>query len=323
MTIETMNARSRFVTLTRDFFLSRRYLETDTPALSPTLIPESCLEAFATNFVHPYKAGYPLYLIPSPEIWMKRIIASTGLSAFQLCKSFRNAESLSRIHNPEFTMLEYYTVGANSRDNIALTEELFAALATAETPTIARPPFRRITMAEAFSDLAGLDLDRLGEPEAIIEAAKSKNLLVSGTSTWEEAFNIIFLSLVEPALPTDKPLILDEYPAGIECLAADIPGRPYKERWELYIRGIEIANCFTEMGKPGAVKDYFASQGSKKLTSLVPHRIDPGYPEIFADFPPCSGVAVGFDRLVMVLLGLDDIAEAIAFPFASFSSYGA
>lgn len=323
MNIETMRARSRLVSLTRDFFLSRQYLETDTPALSPTLIPESCLEVFATNFVHPYKAGYPLYLVPSPEIWMKRIIASTGSSVFQLCKSYRNAESLSRIHNPEFTMLEYYTVGANSRDNIALTEELFATLATADTPSIAKPPFRRITMAEAFSDLAGLELGRLGETEAIIEAAKSKNLLVSEAATWEEAFNVIFLSLVEPALPTDKPLILDEYPTGIECLAADIPGKPYKERWELYVRGIEIANCFTEMGKPRAVEAYFASQGSKKLQSLVPHRIDPDYPEIFANFPPCSGVAVGFDRLAMVLLGLGDIDEAIPFPFASFSSYGA
>ena len=323
MKIETMRARSRLVTLTRDFFLSRHYLETDTPALSPTLIPESCLEAFATNFVHPYKAGYPLYLVPSPEIWMKRIIASTGSSVFQLCKSFRNAESLSRIHNPEFTMLEYYTVGANSRDNIALTEELFATLATDETPSTAKPPFRRVTMAEAFSDLAGLDLGRLGETETIIEAARAKELLVNEAASWEEAFNIIFLSLVEPALPIDKPLILDEYPAGIECLAADIPGKPFKERWELYVRGIEIANCFTEMGKPRAVEAYFASQGSKKLQSLVPHRIDPGYPEIFANFPPCSGVAVGFDRLAMVLLGLGDIDEAIPFPFASFSSYGA
>ena len=323
MTIDTMIARSRLVTLTREFFLSRRYLETDTPALSPTLIPESCLEAFATNFVHPFKAGFPLYLIPSPEIWMKRIIASTGRSVFQLCKSFRNAESLSRIHNPEFTMLEYYTIGANSLDNIALTEELFASLATAETPATAKPPFRRITMAEAFFDLAGLDLDSLGEAGTIIEAAKSKNLLVSDTSTWEEAFNTIFLSLVEPALPSDKPLVLDEYPAGIECLAADIPGKPYKERWELYVGGIEIANCFTEMGEPGAVEAYFASQGTKKLTSLVPHRVDPGYPGIFADFPPCSGVAVGFDRLIMVLLGLSDIAEAVTFPFVSFSSFGA
>ena len=322
MTIETMKARSRLVTLTRDFFLSRDYIETDTPTLSPSLIPESCLEAFATDFVHPFKAGFPLYLVPSPEIWMKRIIASTRRSVFQICKSFRNAESVGRMHNPEFTMLEYYTVGATSRDNIGLTEELFGILATPETPASAKPPFRRMTMAEAFSEFAGLDLDSLGETRAIVEAAKSRGLLVDGAAAWEDAFNIIFLSLVEPSLPPDRPLVLDEYPRGIECLAKDIPGKAYKERWELYVRGIEIANCFTELGDPAAVKTYFASQGMRKLTSLVPHRVDSDYPDIFADFPPCSGVAMGFDRLAMVLLGLSGIDEALNFPFADFPSWG-
>lgn len=322
MTIEAMRARSRLVSVTREFFLSRGYLETDTPALSPALIPESCLEAFATEFVHPYRAGFPLYLVPSPEIWMKRIIAATGESVFQLCKSFRNAESLSRIHNPEFTILEYYSVGADSRRSIELTEALFGALAAQETPREARPPFRRMTMAEAFARFARLDLDSLEERGAMIAAARSLGLIVDDAAAWEDAFNIIFLSLVEPSLPADRPLVLDEYPRGIECLAADIPGKPYKERWELYIRGIEIANCFTEMGDPEAVRAYFSSQASKKLASLVPHKIDSEYPEIFADFPPCSGVAIGFDRLVMVLLGMVDIGEAIAFPFSSFGSPG-
>lgn len=320
MTIETMKARSRLVTLTRDFFLSREYLETDTPALSPSLIPESCLEVFATNYVHPYKAGFPLYLIPSPEIWMKRIIAETGRSVFQLCKSFRNAESVGRIHNPEFTMLEYYTVGATSRDNIALTEELFSVLASPSTPGAALPPFRRMTMAEAFAELAGLDLGRLQEREAMVEAARSKGLLANDATSWEDAFNIIFLSLVEPFLPPDKPLVLDEYPRGIECLARDIPGKPYKERWELYVQGIEIANCFAEMGNPAAVAEYFAAQGTRKLNSLVPHRVDAGYPALFKHFPPCSGVAIGFDRLAMVLLGKTDIGEVLKFPFASFEA---
>ncbi|MFZ3110653.1 MAG: amino acid--tRNA ligase-related protein [Rectinemataceae bacterium] len=323
MTIETMRARSRLVSLTRDFFLSKDYIETDTPALSPSLIPESCLEAFATSFVHPYKAGFPLYLVPSPEIWMKRVIASTGRSVFQLCKSFRNAESLSRIHNPEFTMLEYYTIGATSGDNIGLTENLFEILATPETPMASRPPFRRMTMAEAFAEYAGLNLDSLMEREAVMEAARSKDLLVNPKASWEDAFNAIFLTLVEPSLPVDRPLVLDEYPRGIECLAKDIPGRPYKERWELYVGGIEIANCFTEMGNPEAVKSYFASQAMKKTESLVPHRIDPEYSVVFEGFPPCSGVAIGFDRLAMVLLGLDDIGDVIAFPFSDFSSSGA
>jgi len=319
MTIATMKARSRLVTRLRDFFLSREYLETDTPALAPSLIPESCLEVFATSFVHPYKAGFPLYLIPSPEIWMKRIIAQTGKSVFQLCKSFRNAESIGRIHNPEFTMLEYYTVGATSRDNIALTEELFAVLANDSTPKQALPPFRRMTMAEAFSELGGLDLGALQEREAMIAAAKSKGLLVPGATSWEDAFNIIFLSLIEPALPTDRPLVLDEYPKGIECLAKDIPGKPYKERWELYVQGIEIANCFTEMGDSVGVASYFAAQGAKKSNSLVPHRVDSHYPALFRNFPPCSGVAIGFDRLAMVLLGKTDIGEVLTFPFASFA----
>ena len=97
MTIEAMKARSELVTKTREFFLSRDYLETDTPLLAPWLIPESSLEAFATEFKHPFREGMPLYLVPSPELWMKRIIAGVNVNVFQLCKSFRNAESLGRL----------------------------------------------------------------------------------------------------------------------------------------------------------------------------------------------------------------------------------
>ena len=249
---------------------------------------------------------------------MKRLIACTGRSFFQICKAFRNAESIGPIHNPEFTMLEYYTVKADSLFNISLTEELVAALATDSTARAARPPFRRLTMAEAFSDLAGFDLDTLQEPGAMREAALSKGLLVSLEATWEEAFNVVFLSIVEPALPKDRPLVLDEYPAGIECLAKDIPGKPCKERWELYVEGIEVANCFTEMGDRKAVEAYFASQGRRKEQSLVPHRVDETYPGIFEDFPPCSGVAIGFDRLAMVLSGAKRIDEVLNFGFSGF-----
>ncbi|MDD3980749.1 MAG: amino acid--tRNA ligase-related protein [Spirochaetia bacterium] len=318
MTIEAMKTRSGLVTKTREFFLSRDYIETDTPLLAPWLIPESSLEAFATEFKHPFRQDLPLYLLPSPELWMKRIIATHRRNVFQLCKSFRNAESLGRLHNPEFTMLEYYTVGGDSNFSARLTEELFETLLLPESPQEARPPFRRITMAEAFKDCAGLDLDSLMESDAMIEAARSQGLLVNAQASWEEAFNIVFLSIVEPALPMDKPLLLDEYPAGIECLAKDIPGKPYKERWELYVQGIEVANCFTEMAEPRRVASYFSSQAEKKARALVPHAIDMRYPELFRDFPSCSGVAIGFDRLFMVLTGLNDIGRAMNFPFTTF-----
>jgi len=315
MDIPMLQARSRMVTITREFFLSRNYLETDTPALAPSLIPESCLEVFETEYVHPTRGRMPLYLVPSPEIWMKKVIAATGRSVFQLCKSWRNAESVSHIHNPEFTMLEYYGVGLSSADNIHVTEELFAALATDETPLQAQPPFRVMSMKEAWHEFAHADLDALAEPEAMREACRERSLLVPNDAPWEDAFNILFLSIVEPALPQDRPLVLNEYPAGIECLARDIPGTMYKERWELYVSGIEIANCFTEMASPEAVRAYFASQREKKRQALVPHAIDDSYASIFEHFPPCSGVAVGFDRLLMVLLGKRSLAEVMLFPF--------
>jgi len=316
MDIRMMEIRSRLLTITREFFLSRGYLETDTPALAPSLIPESCLEVFATEYVHPIEGRTPLYLIPSPEIWMKKIIAETGRSVFQVCKSWRNAESRSRIHSPEFTMLEYYGLGLSSRDNIHLTEELFSALKTELSPSQALPPFRIMTMKEAWAEFARADLDALQSAEAMREACRQRDLLVSPATSWEDAFNIIFLSLVEPNLPQDRPLVLNEYPAGIECLAKDIPGTMYKERWELYVSGIEIANCFTEMANPSAVRAYFTSQSMKKKDALVPHNVDAEYADIFEHFPPCSGVAVGFDRLLMVLAGKKDIADVQYFPFA-------
>jgi len=310
-----LEARSRMVSLTRQFFLSRGYLETDTPALAPALIPESCLEVFATEYRHPSAPPKTLYLIPSPEIWMKQVIAHTGKSVFQICKSFRNAESVSRIHNPEFTMLEYYGVGLTRKDNISLTEALFDALADSSTPESARPPFRVMTMREAFHAFAKLDLDTCTDAPSMRAACRERGLLCPADASWEDAFNILFLSMVEPALPQDRPLVLDEYPSGIECLAADIPGTAYKERWELYVQGIEIANCFTEMADPEAVQRYFKSQQDRKRNALVPHAVDVRYPELFAHFPPCSGVAVGFDRLVMVLLGKRSIKDVMIFPF--------
>lgn len=318
MDVEVIEARSRLVTATRDFFLSRGYLETDTPALSPSLIPESCLEVFETKFVHPFKSGFPLYLAPSPEVWMKKIIASTGRNVFQLCKTFRNAESIGRIHNPEFTMLEYYTVGATSHDNIALTEDYFRSLTGKGSPACARPPFRRMTMTEAFSEFAGIDLTKMVSSEDMIAAARTRELMVSDDTLWEDAFNIVFLTLVEPFLPDDRPLVLEEYPAQVECLARIIPGTTFRERWELYIRGIEIANCYTEEDNPDSVRRYFESQAAKKAAALVPHAVDMEYATLFEKFPPCSGVAIGFDRLAMVLLGKTDIAEVLSFPFSIF-----
>ena len=136
MDIELLQERARIIRQVRAFFDDRNYLELDTPLLSPDLIPESCLEVFETRRISPAGdrhnvAQSPLWLIPSPEIWMKKIIAKVldenqhPVSVYQICKCFRNGESSGFLHSPEFTMLEYYTMNANYLDSLAITEELF------------------------------------------------------------------------------------------------------------------------------------------------------------------------------------------------------
>ena len=123
--------RSKIFAAIRSFFNERRYLEVDTPLLSPVLIPESCLEVFKTERLFPQgsrRNTEELFLIPSPEIHMKRIIADEQKSIYQICKCFRNGESEGRLHLSEFTMLEYYTVNADYTGSLAVTEALFNAL---------------------------------------------------------------------------------------------------------------------------------------------------------------------------------------------------
>jgi lysyl-tRNA synthetase class 2 len=316
MNIKLSETRSRILSQTRVFFLSRGFLEVDTPILSPALIPESCLEVFRTEFDNPFLGRTELYLAPSPELWMKRIIAETRRNVFQVCKCFRNAETIGRIHNPEFTMLEYYGVGSTSADNIALTEELFASCAGTGTHEYARPPFRRMTMAQAFFEFAGMDLAALQDPSSLAGAARDKGLLLPEGSSWEDSFNIVFLSLVEPRLPGDRPLVLEEYPCQIACLARDLPGGLWKDRWELYVNGVELANCYAEATDVETIRAIFDEEALRKASSRVPHRIDFPLIESCRDLPPCSRVAMGFDRFVMTLAGAASIDEVLPFPFS-------
>ena len=143
-------------------------------------------------------------------------------------------------------------------------------------------------------------------------------LIWRGVETWEELYHRIFLTFVEPALPTESPLILYDYPRKVPCLAKDIPDSPWKERWELYIDGIEIANCFSEETDPDKVERFFELEYAKKSasSSVVPD-IDRDFIEIFrSGYPKSSGVALGIDRLIMALTGQKSIEGVIFFPLS-------
>jgi lysyl-tRNA synthetase class 2 len=370
MDIELLQERARIFRNIRSFFDKRNYLEVDTPLLAPDLIPETCLEVFETTRLAPIgsktREPEPYWLVPSPEIWMKRLIAQHRTSLYQICKCFRNGESTGALHSPEFTMLEYYTMDAGYEDSLKITEELFAFLleerwgrgagsergpqepasAVWEPAAILAPPFLRITMEEAFTRWAGFSLFEAAERGGLGEEARKLGLDPTPDLGTAELYDLIFIHTVEPSLPKDRTVALVDYPAFVPCLAKARADHGAVERWELYVRGIELANCYSEETDPHVVRRYFErEQAIKEKSALVPHRIDRDYWKVFqprddgkvpqprddgnvfqpgeafgfskgktTGFPPCSGVALGLDRLVMALTGRSTIDSVLPFP---------
>ena len=315
MDLELLQERANIIKKIRSFFYERGYLELDTPLLSPDLIPESCLEVFETNRILPNGLLKPFWLIPSPEIWMKKIIARHKVNVFQICKCFRNGESSGFLHSPEFTMLEYYTMNANYMDSLKLTEELMKSLTQRRGG--AESSFGKLTVAEAFQRYAGFDLFKAAEEGRLEAEAQSLGLdPLPGLGT-AALYDLIFIHTIEPHLQYNQPVALLDYPAFVPCLAKHSADGKTVERWELYYNGIELANCFTEETDSQRVKAFFESETAQKdRNALVKHLVDHDYWKLFSNgnFPPCSGVALGLDRLIMALCGRSTIDGVLPFP---------
>jgi lysyl-tRNA synthetase class 2 len=297
-----LRSRARALAESRAFFASRGFIEVDTPLLvrSPGL--DLHLEAIGTS------SGF---LITSPEYQMKRLLAGGMPRIFQLSHVFRRDEQ-GTLHNPEFTMLEWYRAFAGVEDVMADTEQLIAALALAvsgrsELKTQAgvipaTPPFLRMTVAQAFERFAGTS----GE----------KALTLSSDDP--DAYFRLLVEQVEPALARqDQPVFLVDYPIAHASLARPKPGDPRVcERFELYAGGIELCNGFGELTDP--------EEQRARLTRDQKARLDLGrdvYPidERFLEaleegMPPSAGNALGFDRVLALCLGERDIARTMPFP---------
>ncbi|MDR1239286.1 MAG: LysR family transcriptional regulator [Treponema sp.] len=353
MDFELLYERARIFREIRSFFDQQNYLELDTPLLAPNLIPETCLEVFETAYVAPpgskTRSATPYWLVPSPEIWMKKLIAQHRTSVYQICKCFRNGESTGHLHSPEFTMLEYYTMEADYQDSLALTEKLFlrllelcpqgeiypqnggTELRSGQSPGL-HLPFLRLTMEEAFARYAGFDLFKAADQGTLTAEAHKLGLNPPPNMAVPALYDLIFIHTVEPSLPRDRVVALTDYPAFVPCLAKKSGDGRTVERWELYARGVELANCYSEETDPDEIRRYFDREGQEKnRTALVPHKIDDDYWKNFLPkagspshegkaqgFPRCSGVAMGLDRLFMALMGKSSIDSTLPFPMSSF-----
>jgi elongation factor P--(R)-beta-lysine ligase len=324
LSIDVARFRARLLRELRSFFDELGYLEVDTPILAPELIPEAHIEVFATELIGPgydeSLAAAQRFLVPSPEIWMKRLLARGYGDIYYLGKVFRNAEISSRIHHPEFTMLEWYTTGARAADQAERCEELLArlcrALPEAEGAARIGRPVQRMTVAESFARYAGAPSITFGDGRSLREAALRLGLRVGHDESEEDLFQRIFLTFVEPNLPADRPVILCDYPALVPTLATtsdSTDAGTVSERWELYLDGMELANCYTEERDRRRLERFLARETERKRDARVAHPSAESLLE-FAAAPECSGVALGVDRLIMALLGLQDIRGVIFFP---------
>ena len=242
---------------------------------------------------------------------------SCRLSPDQISQCFRNAEQLGSLHNPEFSMLEYYSMGFDEEDSIALTIEMLRETAIKGSEKAIKEEPIIMSVRDAILEYSHFNLDKAQQIEAIREIAKKKGHVLPEGESWDDTFNRIFITDVEPSLPKDSPVILKDYPVQIDCLA-EKKNDFYRARWEMYIDGIEIANCYREETDKRRTREYYEKEYAilkcerEKSDEVIP-AVDYSFCDI--EMRKSSGVAIGLDRLLMVELGKNDIEDVLPFSF--------
>jgi lysyl-tRNA synthetase class 2 len=291
-----LELRARVLQSARTFFGAQGFLEVQTPLLTPELAPEPHIE--------PISAGENGLLITSPELHMKRLLAAGYPRIFQISPVFRKGER-GRLHHPEFTLLEWYRADADYQGLQDDCRKLFERVckAAGRWPgwryqgqwLEAAGEWQSLTVREAFRDFAGWD--------PVMENDQAR-------------FDVDLVERVEPHLGSPRPCILKEYPATQAALARLKPDDPsVAERFELYWAGIELANGFSELTDPREQRLRFeAAREARRTMGCPPYPLPDTFLDSMANLPPCAGIALGIDRLVMLLADANNLDEVVAFP---------
>lgn len=312
--------RSRIISGIRAFLIERGFLEVETPMMQP--IPGG---AAAKPFVTHHNAlGVDLYLRIAPELYLKRLIVGGFPRVFEINRNFRN-EGISTIHNPEFTMLEFYESYADYQDLIRLTEEMIASLAQQLFGNTVieyqgkvinlTPPWRRWSYHQAIREVNGLDAAVLTDRAQALAAAKRLDVPVDPEWPLFNIVNEIFEETVEPNL--EQPTFITDYPIEISPLARRKDADPaLTDRFELYIAGREIANAFSELNDPLDQRQRFESQAAQREAGdEEAHVVDEDFLRALEyGMPPTAGEGIGIDRLVMLFTNQASIRDVVLFP---------
>lgn len=313
MTLNMAHKRARLLQDIRQFFAERQVLEVQTPLLSQAGNTDTFLQSVSANVTY-QDQNSTYYLHTSPEFAMKRILASWQVAIYQICPVFRDNEIGTR-HNIEFTMLEWYQPHYSLAE---LANELGALLEVLYGYPVILNHYRYV---DAFMDFVGIH-PLTASIDALQAVAEDKGLMGFDFTLAEDSrqswLDLLFSHAVEPNLGHDLPTLITDYPPATAALAKtalDKDGNLVAKRFELYINGIEIANAYDELADGQALKQRFEQDNALRRQHHLPVMpIDAYLLTACDDLPPCSGIAVGIDRLLMVLTGAKNLQEVIPFP---------
>jgi lysyl-tRNA synthetase class 2 len=310
-TLAALKARAEILQKIRDFFAARQVLEVETPLLSSAATVDLHIHNFVSNYE---QFGNPtqqtLYLQSSPEFAMKRLLAAGSGSIYQLCKAFRNGDH-GRQHNPEFTILEWYRLDFSHHDLMNEVDDFFQIILHTQ-------PAQRYSYAEIFQQYLKIDPHQASIND--LQNCASQHQLhtsLSNTDKHDDWLNLLLTHLIEPHLGLEQPTFIYDFPSSQAALARIRPGNPdVAERFEVYIKGMELANGYYELTDPVEQQHRFQQYRAYcERLDLQPPPVDQRLLDALTHgLPPCAGVALGVDRLIMLAMETAQIEDVIAFP---------
>lgn len=311
-TIDTLRQRAAMLRTIRTFFHKRNILEVETPTLAQATITDPHLHSLQTDITYPGTAtAQRYYLQTSPEFHMKRLLAAGSGPIFQLCKAFRNDEA-GCLHNPEFTMLEWYRPGFNHHQLMDEMDELLQLVLQCSSA-------QRITYRDLFQQYLAIDI-----ATATLTDLKKLAKQQLGTITFDDDnkdtwLNLLMSHCVEPQLGQQQPCFVYDYPATQSALAKiRDDDYPVAERFEVYVDGLELANGFHELTDANEQRQRFEQDNKQRQLQQLPTQpIDDYFLQALeAGLPDCAGVALGIDRLLMLHGQYNNLADVISFPIS-------
>lgn len=309
-TISMLEQRAQLLRQIREFFFQRKVLEVETPALSAFGVSDVHLQNLA---VHSASSNLPpLFLHTSPEYAMKRLLAAGCGSIYQLAKVFRDDEQ-GRFHNPEFTLLEWYRVGF---DDAQLMDEINSLM----QQLLNCPSARRVSYQQLFMDELEIDplsLDAFANLQDVLLVYPEIADLVKQETDLDTLLQLAMATIIEPRFSQQQPVFVYDFPASQAALAKlDDTNPQVAKRFELYFKGVELANGFAELTDADIQRKRFAQDNSQRRElGLTEMASDERFlAALEAGLPECAGVALGVDRLLMLKAGAAHIDEVLAFP---------